>query len=265
MFFTNWDFAYGFSRGKRREAAIVHQRSLRHSLKKRGCSVHTGFFDVANAFPSPSHEALDSMLHATCPANDVALLQSRYREALMCVTCAEGQRLVLAVGSGTLQGDAAAPEQFAELYNPVIQEWQSATSQPGQQSLLTAVHPLTNEVVRIDVSCYADDVARTCVASDPHELVRTEACWDSSLDDSLAAIGMGQNHGKKEWLLRFVGKHACVKMRQSLWCALKTCRQAKACGTVFGCLGRCRRVLPNGRFQTHLCCSDGVACHGRVV
>ena len=27
---------------------------------------------------------------------------------------------------------------------------------------------------------------------------------------------MGQNHGKKEWLLRFVGKHACVKMRQSL-------------------------------------------------
>ena len=97
--FTNWDFAYGFSRGKRREAAIVHQRSLRHSLKKRGCSVHTGFFDVANAFPSPSHEALDSMLHATCPPNDVALLQSRYREALMCVTCAEGQRLVLAVGS----------------------------------------------------------------------------------------------------------------------------------------------------------------------
>ena len=72
--FTNWDFAYGFSRGKRREAAIVHQRSLRHSLKKRGCSVHTGFFDVASAFPSPSHEALDSMLHATCPANDVAFL-----------------------------------------------------------------------------------------------------------------------------------------------------------------------------------------------
>ena len=134
----------------------------------------------------------------------------------------------------TLQGDAAAPEQFAELYNPVVQEWQSATSKPGQQSLLTAVHPLTNEVVRVDVSCYADDVARTCIASDPHELVRTEACWDSSLDDSLAAIGMGQNHGKKEWLLRFVGKRACVKMRQSLGVRSKLVSKPKL---VARCLG----------------------------
>ena len=213
---TNWDFAYGFSKGKRRETAIVHQRSLRHSLKSRGCSVHTGFYDVANAFPSPSHEAIDCMLRTMCPAADVALLQNRYRDALMSVTCAEGHRLVLSVGSGTLQGDAAAPEQFAELYNPVIQEWQCDTSRPDHQSLVTAVYPLTGEIVRVDVSCYADDVARTCVASEPHELVHTEARWDSALDARLASVGMGQNHGKKEWLLRFVGKHACSKMRKSL-------------------------------------------------
>ena len=27
---------------------------------------------------------------------------------------------------------------------------------------------------------------------------------------------MGQNHAKKEWLVRFVGKHACRKMRKCL-------------------------------------------------
>ena len=39
---TTWDFAYGFTPGKRREATI---------RRRHGCSVHTGFFDVANACP----------------------------------------------------------------------------------------------------------------------------------------------------------------------------------------------------------------------
>ena len=35
------------------------------------------------------------------------------------------------------------------------------------------------------------------------------------LDRCLLLVGKGQNHEKKEWLVRFVGKHACRKMRET--------------------------------------------------
>ena len=115
-----------------------------------------------------------------------------------------------------MQGDAAAPEQFSELYNPVVRAWQLATSIPKHRNLLTAICPFTGDALAVDVSCFADDIARTCVAHEVLGLQQQERSWDSALDNFLGSIGMGQNHSKKEWLLRFVGKHACTKMRQAL-------------------------------------------------
>ena len=66
------------------------------------------------------------------------------------------------------------------------------------------------------MSGYASDIARTCVACDPGELERTEQQWDNSLVACLLSVGMGQNHGKKEWLVRFVGKHARCKVKYVL-------------------------------------------------
>ena len=107
-------------------------------------SVHTGLFDVANAFPSPGHNALDSsVLTDTCHANDVPLLKTRHRTAIVQVTRAEGHTVLLAVGSGALQGDTVAPEQFAALYSPVVLGWLRDTERADQLSLLTAVCPFS--------------------------------------------------------------------------------------------------------------------------
>ena len=86
----DWDFAYGFAKGKRRESAILQQRVLRHTLRRRGHSVHTGFFDVSHAFPSPDHKALDALIGSCCRPADVELLQRRHRDALMNVSGSEG-------------------------------------------------------------------------------------------------------------------------------------------------------------------------------
>eukprot|EP00438_Fugacium_kawagutii_P023486 Skav201495 [mRNA] locus=scaffold1154:15130:15882:+ [translate_table: standard] len=45
---------------------------------------------------------------------------------------------------------------------------------------------------------------------------QTETRRDVGFDSALSKVGMGQDHGKKEWLVRFVGKQACRKMRKCL-------------------------------------------------
>ena len=73
-----------------------------------------------------------------------------------------------------MQGDTIAPEQFVELYNPVISSWHTRTSRPDHRRYLTAVDPISEEVVSVDITAYADDIAGTCVASEPRELQQTE-------------------------------------------------------------------------------------------
>ena len=60
----------------------------------------------------------------------------------MHVQGAEGDGVVLAVGCGSMQGDAIAPAQFTEVYNPVISKWLASTSRPDHRQLLTAVDPM---------------------------------------------------------------------------------------------------------------------------
>lgn len=165
-------------------------------------SVHTGFFDVANAFPSPHHDALDCAIFAKHSLPDACLLQQRYQKAIRHVAGAEGDGVIPAVGCGSMQGDAIAPEHFVELYNPAISSWHTRTSRPDHRKYLTAVDPISEEVVSVDISCaYADDISRTCVANELHELQQTESRWEAALDAALRTVGMGQNRGKMEWLV----------------------------------------------------------------
>ena len=114
----------------------------------------------------------------------------------MHVAGAEGDRVILAVGCGSMQGGTIAPEQFVELYNPVISSWHTRTSRPDHRKYLTAVDPIFEEVVSVDISAYADEIARICVASEPRELQQTESRWDAALDAALCTVGMGQNREK---------------------------------------------------------------------
>ena len=96
-------------------------------------------------------------------------------KAIMHVAGAEGYGVILAVGCGSMQGDAIAPEHFVELYNPVVSSWHTRTSRLDHRKYLTAVDPISEEAVSVGISAYADDIARTCVANELHELQQTES------------------------------------------------------------------------------------------
>ncbi len=56
------DFSFGFTKGSRREQAIFIANTTTWKLRKQGLSYTQSMHDVANAFPSMSHNTLDGML-----------------------------------------------------------------------------------------------------------------------------------------------------------------------------------------------------------
>ena len=61
------EFSYGFRAHRRREQAILVQNTVGWKLRKLGWSHYLGLHDVANAFPSMGHDALDNAMD-TCTA-----------------------------------------------------------------------------------------------------------------------------------------------------------------------------------------------------
>ena len=72
------NYAYGFYRGRRREQAILILHTTRWKLRQMGLGHNTTFHDVANAFPSTAHDALDEMVNACATTEDNPLLKCRY-------------------------------------------------------------------------------------------------------------------------------------------------------------------------------------------
>ena len=71
-------YAYGFYCGRRREHSILVLNAVRWKLRQLGLGHNTTFHDVANAFPSTTHDTLDAMIHECAPPEDHALLKCRY-------------------------------------------------------------------------------------------------------------------------------------------------------------------------------------------
>ena len=83
----------------------------------------TTFHDVANAFPSPTHEALDGMVDATVREDDRELLKLRYGDTRMVVRGHNEVEVVVAPRCGGLQGDACMAPMFSAMYDVGVDEW----------------------------------------------------------------------------------------------------------------------------------------------
>ena len=128
-------WAYGFAKGRAREGAIMVQEIMRYRLRRMGAGVVvTTFRDVANAFPSPTWEALDRMTRRAVDKGEgtrgreeeyLKLLKVRYRESLMRIYVGggEGEEVVVAPRCGGLQGDTIMAEGFACMYNVMMDEY----------------------------------------------------------------------------------------------------------------------------------------------
>jgi len=101
---TTWQFQHGFTKNRRREAAILIQDCQRQRLRRAGRSHNSKLHDVQNAFPSPEHEVLDGAIWAKNPCqSDAELMRQRFRTSYGYIKCLAGRRLLYKTGSGAAQ------------------------------------------------------------------------------------------------------------------------------------------------------------------
>ena len=123
---TKYDFAHGFSDGRRREQAILIQTvttwKLRQATRlsrnddKSKYNHITTLRDVANAFPSPKFDRLDRMIDRFMKGNFVQIMKVRHREARMKIVKRNGDWVVIKTGCGGMQGDTTMPKEFGQTY-----------------------------------------------------------------------------------------------------------------------------------------------------
>ena len=115
-------YAAGYYNGKSRISAIMQRSVVSHRLD--ACKIwHVeSFFDVANAFPSPSHVALDAAIQAAARPVDVQLLCQRHRKSVVHID-APDRPVDIKCNSGAMQGDGPAGPIFLEVYHPALDEW----------------------------------------------------------------------------------------------------------------------------------------------
>jgi hypothetical protein len=208
-------YACGFLRHRRREQAILQQRCLNWKLQKTGQSRVSVFYDVKNAFPSPSHASLDLAVCSNCRPADANLLCLRHRAAFIMVRDPfKPEFTVVQIGCGNLQGDRVAPSQFLAVYHPALDEWNDRCRRMEHGGQLVLRDPVSGLQVDTALSTFADDVARTHVVPRIADFSPTMQTLDSHFDACLGRLHMGQNHDKKELLVRLMGKGAQLAMQR---------------------------------------------------
>ena len=110
-------WAYGFYSGRRREQAIVVQSTTGWRLRQLSVGHTVTLHDVANAFPSPSHDCIDSMVDSCAWESDRPFLKHRYGNTCMVVTSRCGDGVTVRPRTGGLQGDAAMAPMFSTAYD----------------------------------------------------------------------------------------------------------------------------------------------------
>ena len=195
-------YASGYVPGKSRIDPIMQQAVLHHRLRHHRISHALSLYDIANAFPSPTRQALSRVTRNVAQPSDLDLLQQRHSYAYMSITARDGA-VCLQPGSGGLQGDAVACEQFLEVYHPILDRWWGET----QQEELVVADPVSGVAVDVSLTGYADDVARCTVAETSEEMHMLLTNANDVLEQELQTAGMQQNIDKQEHVVFFAGRY----------------------------------------------------------
>lgn len=230
-------YACGFLQRRRREQAVLQQRCVNWKLQKAGLGRVTVLYDVKNAFPSPSHSSLDDAVRRVCRPADVHLLCLRHRAAFVLLRDPfHFSASMVQIGCGNLQGDRMAPSQFLSVYHPAIDQWSVQCSQVAHGTQLVVRDPLSGQSVDTALSTFADDVGRTHVLPRIADFTPTVQTLDSSLDNCLGQLQMGQNHDKKELLVRLMGQGSQLAMQRIYHSRVQFRGRCKRIAKYLGCL-----------------------------
>ena len=107
--------AFGYEKHKRREQAILIQKLSQYRAVRAGYNWTFTKYDVKNAFPSLEFAGIDRTLYyrGICES-DLPFVRDRYRRSFTWLRARGEDSVLFKNGSGVLQGDSGAPQQFAD-------------------------------------------------------------------------------------------------------------------------------------------------------
>ncbi len=190
---------------------MMQQHVLRHRLKKRKQSWLSSFWDVANAFPSMSHDTMDAVCREQLEDADAILMKQRHRRALVLLTTRNSEIILVSIGCGGMQGDGPMPDQFGQKYNELLDGWIEKTPAETAPAYITGRAALPEgpgPPVHVGIGGYADDTTRTSIITDPKNMSDISNKLDAEFDIALGKAKMKQNAGKKELMVHFQGPQA---------------------------------------------------------
>ncbi|CAE8634422.1 unnamed protein product [Polarella glacialis] len=176
----------------RREQAILQQRLLGWRLAAAGLNFVMTKFDIANAFPSPTFQALDEMVNRHLQPVEAALMRQRYHNGAMTIHTQDDTNVQLAIGSGVLQGDSTAAEQFTAVFNPTVASYIAQLSEEDITANLLLQDELTGDQVDPSTTTYADDLVTTATVQDAAHAVRQQQQQqlDTLLENNVQQVGL---------------------------------------------------------------------------
>ncbi len=217
---TPYYFGYGFYKNRRREQAIlVHHavtgRIRTHVLdlnqrEKTKWSFITTLRDITNAFPSLSHESMDDTLKLKKVDDTVVqrkpklLLKHRYTHMNVSIATKQGEGILMRPKGGGAQGDTSMPVIFRRTYEPVLEKWIHLKKETLPS--ITGEDPVTQKLLDVAVTVYADDVKEINMASTAVEAIANINSSTAILNMNLVDLTLKQNNGKAEHVPSFLGK-----------------------------------------------------------
>ena len=121
-----YDYAYGYYDHRRREQPLLVHYALTWRLREAAGSASlaekgrysyvTSFRDIANAFPSVSHEAMNMAIDRTNGTREAAFLKYRHMDMHVRIDTLTTGSLVICPRVGGAQGDKVMPRVFRRTY-----------------------------------------------------------------------------------------------------------------------------------------------------
>lgn len=204
------DYAYGFTKGRRREQAILIANCTKWRIEDLRLNYNQSLHDVANAFPSLKQEKLNQMIDERVHEDDRPFLKAKHMTVIIHATDPCGRRLYYKAGQRGLQGDSVMAPEFGHIYEEVLENW---TINKGGMGLYCE-DPIAEKVVNTGTQIYADDISDINVlqGADWKEIAEG---GNQELNTSINVLGLYQNQDKEEHMIMLQGRNS-VKDTQKI-------------------------------------------------
>ncbi|CAE8585556.1 unnamed protein product, partial [Polarella glacialis] len=126
----------------------------------------------------------------------------------MTIRTQDDTNVQLAIGSGVLQGDSAAAEQFTAVFNPTVASYIAELSEEDITANLLLQDELTGDQIDPSTTTYADDLVTTATVQDAAHAVRQQQQLNTLLENNVQPVGLTSNNNKKQALASAHGRRA---------------------------------------------------------